>query len=82
MIKYLNTIILFIIAIGIIVIIFFLAKSHQEKSSSAPQWEYKCTEILGVPENFESWNSWIKEGWEPVMKMEGRREYLMRRPKR
>lgn len=78
MLKYLNSISLIIIAIGVIVISSCLLSQSPPPPS---QWEYKCLEIMSVPENFESWNSWNKEGWEPVMKMDGERQYLMRRPK-
>lgn len=78
MLKYLNSISLIIIAIGVIVISSCLLS---QSNPTPPRWEYKCSEIMRVPEDFESWNSWIKEGWEPVMKMDGERQYLMRRPK-
>lgn len=78
MLKYLNSISLIIIALGVIVI----SSCLLSQSNTPPlRWEYKCSEIMSVPEDFNSWNSWTKEGWEPVMKMDGERQYLMRRPK-
>lgn len=76
-----NTILLAIIAVFLGIIVYNQSTTSKPIS---PQWEYGRKEILGVDptiDNFETFNSWTKEGWEPVMKMDGERRYLMRRPK-
>ena len=82
----LNTILLAIIAVAVTIISIFLGiLIFCSRGLDAPQqWEYGRKEILGVdPEmdDFEAFNAWLKEGWEPIMKMDGERCYLMRRPK-
>lgn len=79
-----NTILLAIIAIFLGIIAYNQSNKYTSADSISPQWEYGRKEILGVdPTNndFETFNSWIEEGWEPIMKMDGERRYLMRRPK-
>ena len=79
-----NTILLAIIAIFFGIIAYNQSNKYTSTDSISPQWEYGRKEILGVdPTNndFETFNSWIEEGWEPIMKMDGERRYLMRRPK-
>jgi len=89
--NWINTAILAVIAISTVIIAIFLGMIvfHQSNNPNhskpiSPEWEYGRKEILGVDpidDDFEAFNSWLKEGWEPIMKMDGERRYLMRRPK-
>lgn len=89
--NWINTAILAVIAISTVIIAIFLGMIvfHQSNNPShpepiSPEWEYARKEILGVDptdDDFEAFNSWLKEGWEPILKMDGERRYLMRRPK-
>lgn len=92
--NWINTAILAVIAISTVIIAIFLGMIvfHQSNNPShskpiSPEWEYSWKVIRDFDSTipgiggFEDYNKWIGEGWEPILKLDTKDRYLMRRPK-
>lgn len=85
--NWLNTAILAVIAIFLGMIVYNQTNNPIRPEYHSPEWEYSWKVIRDFDSTipgiggFEDYNKWIGEGWEPILKLDTKDRYLMRRPK-